>query len=497
LKEYFEQIKENQDVRQNLIAAKAALKDPKELAELRSLFAAEPKVLLSRLADEDAKVRKNAALILGTVGTEACREALLAAYHEETQRFVKSAYLTALKGCDCSGCLEAFTKRRRELLEEARTPETEKHLREELEALNALILKYEAPCLHSFTGYEVPADVILTTHRNYREQTAEQVTSGQTVLLKAGVKVLRADLRELLPVRTYRELLFCLDRKEELTKENAARELTDSNLLALLKELHTGEGPYRFRIECKSKMTLEQRSAFTKKLASGLELLTKGQLVNSTSDYEAELRLIETRTGGFLPLVKLYTLPDKRFSYRKNSVAASIHPAQAALLMALAKPYLRENARVLDPFCGVGTMLLERNYLVHADTLYGVDFYGPAIKGARENAEIAKVPVHYVNRDFFSFTHEYRFDEIVTNMPVKGKSCTGHELDFLYGKLFDRAEELLNSGGRLFLYSHDRSFVKKQLREHKAMELLREWPINDREESWFFAVEYSGRGRAE
>lgn len=205
------------------------------------------------------------------------------------------------------------------------------------------------------------------------------------------------------------------------------------------------------------------------------------------------MRLIETKEGGFYPLLKLYTLPEKRFSYRKNHVAASIRPVQAALMMELARPYLKEEARVLDPFCGVGTMLLERNYLLHADTLYGVDLYGEAIQGARENAQIAKVPIHFIHRDFFTFTHEYPFDEIVTNLPVKGKNCTGHELDFLYRKFFDQAETLLKPGGRLFLYSHDKSFVKKQLREHKSMKLLKEWQMNDREDSWFYGIQYLGK----
>mgnify|MGYP002245200123 CR=1 FL=1 len=59
--------------------------------------------------------------------------------------------------------------------------------------------------------------------------------------------------------------------------------------------------------------------------------------------------------------LKLYTIPMQRFSYRKNVVAASIHPSLAAMLVSLAKPYLKENAQILDPFCGVGTMLIERD----------------------------------------------------------------------------------------------------------------------------------------
>lgn len=494
LREYYEQIGRGENVRPNLIAIKTMAKEPETLRALGELFERDPQILLGGLQQEDAKVRKNAALLLGMLGTDNCKEALLAAYQKEETRFVKGAYLTALKGCDCSGQVEWLKGQRRELLAQERTPETEKHLREELTALNALIGQYERPGRHRFVG-GWRADVILTTHRNYREETARQV-AGDKIPLKAGIKVPGADPLELLSVRTFRELLFCLD-VQELKEETAAEQLAASNLVQLLENFHKGDGPFFFRIECKSRMNLEQRSAFTRKLADRLQTLTKGQLENSTSDYEVELRLIENRDGGFYPFLKMCTLPDRRFSYRRNSVAASIQPSLAALLMELARPWLLENARVLDPFCGVGTMLLERNYLVHADTLYGVDYYGPAIQGARENAEIAHVPVHYVNRNFLDFTHEYRFDEIVSNLPVKSRGLTGHELDFLYEKLFDRAEELLTDGGCMFLYSHDKTFIKKQLREHKCMELLKEWQIHDREESWFFAIRYMGGGKAE
>lgn len=100
-----------------------------------------------------------------------------------------------------------------------------------------------------------------------------------------------------------------------------------------------------------------------------------------------------------------------------------MQPALAAVLAELAKPYMKENARVLDPFCGVGTLLFERNYAVHADTLYGTDIFGPAIKAARENAATAGIPAHFINKDMRDFSHEYKFDEIITDMPGEGKTA--------------------------------------------------------------------------
>lgn len=491
----YEKIKNGEELRESLSVMRGVLRDKKEGPAaglwLDERFEEEPEVLLSLLKSEDAKIRKNAALVLGLLGRDECRDALLAAYEKEEQRFVKSAYLLALTGCDCEERLDFFKERRRILLGEKRTAENDKHLREELEALNGLISEYETAKRRRFVGMEEPVDVILTTWKDYRDLTAQQITRGQVSMMGSGMRVREGELSELLSIRTWRELLFCLD-VEEISRENGVKELADSNLRELLKRHYEGGAPWRFRIECRGKMNLEERSRFTKKLADGLMMETGGTLLNDTSDYEVELRLIEKKSGGFLPLLKFSGLPDRRFAYRKHSVAASMQPALAAMLVELAKPYLKENARVLDPFCGVGTLLLERNYAVHADTLYGVDLFGPAIKGARENAAIAGMPAHFINKDIRDFRHEYKFDEIITDMPGEGKNRTAHDVEYLYRVLCERAEELLNPGSLLFLYAHDRGYAKRYIRETRGLKLQKEWRISEKEDTWFLAVRYEG-----
>ena len=500
LQELYQEIKAGKNMRQNLSAIRAALKEKEggreKLEWLRTRFQEEPETLLPLLKSEDAKTRKNAALVLGSIGSDVCRDALLLAYQAETQRFVKSSYLIALQGCDCAECADFFRERQTELIRTERTPETEKHIREELEAVNVLLSRLQPQGENRrFAGLDVPSDVILTAWKEHREVTARQIAKGSVSLLGSGIRVREADLRELLTIRTWRELLFCLNG-EELNPEKIAAEqaeaLLSSGLLELL-ERHLPEGtqkktPWRFRIECRSRMTQEQKNLFTKRLADGLMQRSKGLLINDVSAYEVEIRLLEKKSGAFLPLVKFPSLPDHRFSYRKNSTAASMQPSLAALLAKLAEPYLKEEARVLDPFCGVGTLLLERNYLVHADTLYGVDLFAPAITGARENAAIAGVPVHFVNRDMRDFRHEYRFDEIFTDMPSAGGKRTSHETDLLYRYLFERAEGLLKPGAMLFVYTHDRGFAKKRLRECANLRLEREWRISEKEDAWFLAV---------
>ena len=260
--------------------------------------------------------------------------------------------------------------------------------------------------------------------------------------------------------------------------KTAASEVCAS-LITLCEKYHKEEMPFYFRIECKEPMTLEQKSNFTKRMGAELERLSNGKLINSTSDYEVELRLIANREGRFFPCVKFYTLKDHRFRYRKNSISASIHPSQAALMMELAAPYLKEGAQVMDPFCGVGTMLIERDIRVPAGDMYGTDTFGEAIEKARENASLAGEEIHYIHRDFFDFHHDYLFDEIVTNMPVRGK-MTKEELDRLYARFFDKATEILKKNAVIVMYTQETGFVKKQLRLHREYMLLQEYCMQEK-----------------
>lgn len=143
-----------------------------------------------------------------------------------------------------------------------------------------------------------------------------------------------------------------------------------------------------------------------------------------------------------------------------------MHPSLAALIMELAAPYLKENAQIIDPFCGVGTMLIERDIRVPAREKYGTDIFGEAIDGARENAALAGEQINFIHRDFFDFRHDYLFDEIVTNMPVRGK-MTREQLDRLYEKFFRKALTILEKEAVIVMYTGEIGFVKKQLRLHR------------------------------
>lgn len=489
----YEKIKEQKEVRKNLIELKTLLKDEKNKRSFAYMLGGDYSVFVELLNAEDAKVRKNAALILGALEDEDLLPALFEAYQKEQQLFVKSGYLKAMSNYDYSIYLDEL----KDIWQTLRTvPEEEsvsKHRKEELHILKEMIFRYERPKIHEFTGFSELQEILLMTSPAQKETVLPQLSEICTSLtdLGSGLRLQTRDLKSVLSIRTFTELLFPLNQKAVSGSDpkKAAFALYKSSLLSFLEENHKGSPPFYFRIELRSKRDLKEKSRFAKELAEELELLSGQSLINSTSAYEIELRFIEQKNGALLPLVKLLTIKDARFSYRKEFIPASIHPVNAATVAALCKGFLKEQAQVLDPFCGVGTMLIERNKCVPASPLYGIDIFGEAVEKAKKNARDAGLTIHFINRDFFTFTHDYLFDEIITNMPSVTRTKSRDDIFRLYEAFFPKAAEVLTKDGILILYSTEKEFVEQCLKKQKDFALLEAFSINKKEKAFAFVIQ--------
>lgn len=474
-------------------------------------------VLLSALLHPDAKVRKNTALLLGVLGKKEFLPNLFAAYEKEEQLFVRSAYLQAISEYDFREYLEPL-KERKELLEQMEFTDenqtSKKHLDEEYHLLSEMLLMTEGGSRHEFRGYHEQSDLLLLTNRNHaqlvQKDLAEKgIENGKVI--NVGVLLQTDKIHAVLSVRTYAEALFILPfSKQEgvgilsrnmipglhadtlytssMQKElkYAAQAIWDVGLLSFLEQRHKGKAPFYFRIEWKGSVEPSKKGTLIKRLAAELEQCSGHTLINSTGNYDLELRIIENKKGMFHLLLKLYTIPEERFSYRLNSVSGSIRPVNAALTAALAQPYFSDNARVLDPFCGVGTMLIERYKRKKTNTMYGIDIYGKALEGARENTEQARQIIHYINRDFFEFKHEYLFDEIFTNMPMVTGKQTEHDMERIYRRFFEKALQHLTNQGIIVMYTHNITFARKYAKVN-GFYLLDVFEISKKEEC-FVAV---------
>lgn len=468
----YNELLEQNNVRANLSTLRKRIRDGEGKEEIRSFFSENEELFLGFLASGDAKTRKNAALLFGDLCCESARDVLFECYQKEQTLFVRSAYLQALSVMDVTPMLDELRGQLARLQQTVLTPENRKHVSEELRALRGILIRYDGIVHHTFQLRQRENQVLLTVNRNHREVVRRMVPGAS--LHPLGVWVQTDDLPGLLQVRPFREMLFTMGERAKVPSEPeaAAGELAPWMLEQCLR-YHREEGSFYFRVECQGMAELEERSRLTRRLGAYLEELTDGALINSPGDYEVELRLVESREGGFFPCLKFSALPDRRFAYRRHAISASIHPSTAALLVELARPYLKEKAQVMDPFCGVGTMLIERDIAVPAGDKYATDIFGDAIVKGRENARLAGMAINFIHRDYFDFRHAYRFDEIITNMPVRGKR-TKEEMDRLYGAFFEKSIEILAPNAVIVMYTNEVGFVKKQLRLHREYRLLQE-----------------------
>ena len=492
IKELYDTLVQGGNQRETLSKLRGLIKEEASLAELKKL-AGSGDAIIELLSHEEAKTRKNAALLLGDLQLQSALSALKDAYEKETTLFVKGSYLTALSKLDVTELLDFFKERKEALLAKEVLEEEKKHIGEELHELNAMITAIEGMPKHTFTGFEKPHMLLLSTNREQRDVTLQEVAELSAAIQRRaelhplGVQVFSKEVAPFTKLRSYRELLFPILADETVSEQprEAADQIWNSGILAFLQECHKEAAPFYFRLDVKA---AAPQTEYAKKLAMSLEQCSGYQLINGTKEYEVEIRLLASREGGYAAFLKLKTIPMKRFSYRKNAIAMSIHPATAAMMMRLAKPYLKENAQILDPCCGVGTMLIERDICVPAREMYGIDIFGEAITGARENAGLAGEKINFIHRDFLDFRHEYLFDEIITNMPVKGKK-TKEEMDAFYGAFFEKAASLLHDDGKIIMYTNEAGFVKKQLRLQNKYRLVQEFCIRKKEQFFLYIIE--------
>lgn len=472
-------LKENTDVRKVLIDIKANLKDKEQAERFKQSKGYSKELLIGLLSHEDAKARKATAAIMGAVIESEFLSLLYKAYLEETVRFVKCAYLQAMAGYDYSEYLEKL-RERIFVLENSEVEDDEvKHVAEELKALRKLVPDSVKSEKHIFCNPTKPVQVVLTTKKELIPTLMEKVEDAKAVF--CGIMTVTDKITTLSKIRVYKDLLFPLNNMRPIAKKDLANVIACGNLVELLELMHEkSKAAFRFRVSGKD-LDLSM-------LSGKIEALSRGRLCNSVSDYEIEIKLLAGKEENYLAFLQLHTMNFNRFAYRKEHVAASIHPVNAAVVAELTSEYMKKDAQILDPCCGVGTMLIERMKKVPAKHVYGVDVFGVAIQGARVNAKAARADINFINRDYFDFTHEYLFDEIISNLP-DFKSRT--ETDAFYERFFKKSDEMLKNDGIMIITCCEKNLVKKHLRLNDSFKLLREFTLSEKEDREIFVIKKS------
>lgn len=486
----FGRILRKEDTRASLSALRAEIKEELPYSRAKEL-AGNGEALEALLDSQDAKVRKNAAGLLGDLGLSPASGALFAAYQKEETLFVRPALLQALKKTGAKPYLPELKARYDFLCGYGAPDEEKKHIREEIRILGQILRTEEKRARHTFTGWDQRRTVLLTAVAGYANVTKEQLAASRTKLNSLGVQAVVDSLRDVVKIRTFRDLLFPIGLGAKLTLQDGPQAfgsaVAESGLLALLLQSHKEPPPFYFRLDMKGKLPLNERSRYVKLAAAAIEEKSGRKLINAPEGYEFELRIMFDRDERMHLFLRMATIPMDRFAYRKETVATSIHPSFAATLLMLAKPYLKKDAQVLDPCCGVGTMLVERHKLLPIREAYGIDIFGEAVDKAKINTRAAGMHVNFIHKDYLDFKHGYLFDEIIANMPTLRKRVK-EEQDAFYKGFFDQSQKLLAPDGVMLLYSNENGFVKKQLRLHPKLRLCKEYLISEKESFYFYII---------
>ncbi|HUA34022.1 MAG TPA: methyltransferase domain-containing protein [Candidatus Binataceae bacterium] len=166
-------------------------------------------------------------------------------------------------------------------------------------------------------------------------------------------------------------------------------------------------------------------------------------------DEEADVEFWATMNAG--ELVLEVRLTDERMRHREYKAAhriAALRPSVAGALAWLSEP--EESDVVLDPFCGTGTILIERAHLGRYAMLYGSDRDPAALEAARANVGPRYKPIQLERWDAAALPIEpASVSKIVTNLPWGKTYGTHGENRRLYPKWFAEFSRVLRKDGRV------------------------------------------------
>lgn len=462
------------DERALLLTLSRMVKSAKCMNELINRWRAENyKPLINFSRHEDAKVRKSAYIIMGKIQDKRIQDALIRRLDEEKTLFVVPSILLALGNFKGDAVKERINK----FIEEIRAPKDneKKHIDEIITSANKALDKLSEYKTHTFKGLTAPVSVLIVPNPKQIELTFTEAKEyfDKVLLYDNEIRIITADYQKIYNIRTFSEALISPERLRNIPPDAGliADRIADE-LPGLLNQTHIGAPPYRYRIEIKGDV---RRRQLIDEIIKTLNGVKGNEIVNSLSNYELEIRI---RLKGSLCDVyyKLLTFNDERFSYRIKALPASIKGETAAVCMRLIKPYLRDNARVLDPFAGTGTMLIERAKLSKNLSLTGVDIYAEALKHMKVNTIAAGVKADMIKSDILDYNPSGKFDEIISNMPYGIRVSTHKENETLYRNFINRLPGLIHPSGIIALLTADFSLLKSVCKG--KLKLISEHPVD-------------------
>ncbi len=490
-----ENLTNGQGIKNALIELKNKLKNNELSEEDKMLLLVDQDMLFMFLSEDDPKSRRAAAQILSILSVDGAMEEIFEAYKEEETLYIKADLLEALASFDISEIREELLLRQKELWDYKPEESEKKHLAEELMALSKLLRTEEEDQKAVFIDNS-DEEILLTTKAGLQDVTLRQIHGLPKKKVPQGVMVKSPTISRLMNIRTFQDaLIFLCDLDESSDAALIGDAIVSGGLINVIDRHYSGRVNLNFRLSILKGMDSDLKNRLTHGICKEIFMKAGGRLINNPSDYSLEIRLYGRKEEGFKVFLKFSDLNDNRFAYRQEVTSNTMKPYMAATLVELARPHLAEKAQVLDPFCGVGTLLVERKMALYTGDVYGVDRFAEAIDKARKNCSEFSTGMHFINRDIESFSHDYAFDEIFTDMPISSNKVSREEIIFDYETLFDKASILLKDGGKLIVYGNEPGVVRRILRNRKEFLLLTDYVIDSKLDYHMFAISMTGQAR--
>ncbi len=278
---------------------------------------------------------------------------------------------------------------------------------------------------------------------------------------------------ELLDLRTVEDVFFTLAHLPSLRRgPDALRVLHSVTLQADIKSAlsvwqrtHYGKPPRTWRVVSQMSGSYDfRRNDAGQTIASALRRILPPRLRQVEDDADLEVWLWLGGNDVFIG-VRLSDASMRHRSYKREHLPASLRPTVAAAMNWLARPTAQDI--VLDPLCGVGTLVIERALLAPLDRAIAGDRHEEAVNMARRNARAADVMATWHVWDARALPlDDASVTRIITNLPFGKQIGTREENADLYSALLQEFGRVLTADGLMVTLTSEDRLWDMILRDH-------------------------------
>ena len=328
---------------------------------------------------------------------------------------------------------------------------------------------------HTQPGFEsIAADEIATRISGAREITRRGVPdrAGMTIFFAPAAQKLTAlrTVEDLFGLAGYRAGLAPeIQSLEKIRAASREAPLIEAALQARVKVSPGARAGRRLKFRVIARMAGEhefRRVDFQRAVERGIvERTDHTWRLEEGEEVEVEFWATMIESEFFLTV----RLSDDRMRHRGYKAAhrpASLRASSAAALAWASEP--RDDDVVLDPFCGAGTILIERAHLGKYAMLLGSDRDQAALAAARINVGARYKPIQLENWDAGTIPlADASVSKIVTNLPWGIRYGSHGENRKLYPEWFREFARVLKSGGTMVLLTAEWRLMRELERSRK------------------------------